>query len=310
MSLPLRSLFRACLAGTALATSALAAPALAGPLGHAFNAANVVAAAEPGRSVHFDVVLPLRNKDALTALLARQQTPGSADYHKWLTPAQFGTQFGPDKATMASALHELAGYGFSVTPGTRSLHVTGTAAMVTKAFGAELSLVRGVDQKTHLVALKGLKLTPALAAAGAHVFAFANRDLPHHAMSRVVASGNVPESRNGNGGSYWYDDLKQAYGYPAANATATVGGVSKLLNGSGATIAALMDSDVLDSDIQAMFQHEGYKKHASGRLPTLTHEYLAGYAAGDRRRTGREGDSVRYSGPVRFDVDPGLHGYR
>jgi subtilase family serine protease len=279
MNHSLRSVFHALLAGSALASGALISPALAGPLWHRFDPAAAVAAA-PERSVQFDVVLPLRNKDALKGLLERQQIRGSADYHKWLTPAQFGAQFGPDPALAAAAAHELAGYGFSVTRGTRTLHVTGTAAMVAKAFGAELSLARGSDQHMHLVALHGLKLTPAVAAAGGRVLAFANRDLPLHVMSHAVAVGPQPANRNGSDGSYWYDDLKQAYGYPAVNATATVGGVAKPLNGSGVTISTVIDSDILDSDIRAVFEHEGYLKHASPPFPSVTHEYLGGAEPG------------------------------
>ena len=52
---------------------------------------------KPGatQAVSFTVALPLRNRDALTQLLAEQLDPASANYHKWLTPQAFGLRFGP-----------------------------------------------------------------------------------------------------------------------------------------------------------------------------------------------------------------------
>ena len=41
---------------------------------------------------------------ALNKLLVEQQTPGSPQYHRWLTPAEFATRFGPSKASVASRL--------------------------------------------------------------------------------------------------------------------------------------------------------------------------------------------------------------
>src|SRR5580692_1789650 len=66
-------------------------------------ALKIVGQAEASKSVSFDVFLPLRNKDKLEALLDAQQNPASSQYHKWLTPAQFGAQFGPDAATKTRA---------------------------------------------------------------------------------------------------------------------------------------------------------------------------------------------------------------
>ena len=45
---------------------------------------------------------------ALTQLLEDQQNPGSPNYHKWLTPQQYGAQFGvgdDDLAVLQSWLH-------------------------------------------------------------------------------------------------------------------------------------------------------------------------------------------------------------
>src|SRR5262249_6624446 len=88
--------------------------------------------------VNFDVLLPLRNKDKLEALLKAQQDPASPQYHKWLTPAQFGAQFGPDKAALEKVANYLKSRGFAVKIDTRSVRATGTAAQVDGNFRVHL----------------------------------------------------------------------------------------------------------------------------------------------------------------------------
>ena len=52
---------------------------------------------------------------ALKALLQAQQDPASPSYHKWLTPAQFGQQFGMSSADLAKVSAWLQQEGFTVT---------------------------------------------------------------------------------------------------------------------------------------------------------------------------------------------------
>ena len=52
---------------------------------------------------------------SLKALLQAQQDPGSPSYHKWLTPAQFGQQFGMSAADIAKVSAWLQQEGFTVT---------------------------------------------------------------------------------------------------------------------------------------------------------------------------------------------------
>src|SRR5882724_2326217 len=55
----------------------------------------ITAPAAAQQEVEFEVYLPLQNAGQLDQLLQQQYTAGSATYHKWLTPDQFRTQFGP-----------------------------------------------------------------------------------------------------------------------------------------------------------------------------------------------------------------------
>jgi subtilase family serine protease len=199
--------------------------------------------------VHFNVFLPLRNTDKLNALLAAQQDSKSPQYHQWLTPAQFGAQFGPSKADLNTAAAYLRGQGFSVQAQVRSLYVTGNASQVTKSFGMQLMGATTHEGRTLLVSTKTANIPNALAAVGATVTGF--EPFVHERFSQRVSvpQGAKPASRLGPDGGYFSDDLRQAYSYPANNTIFD----GRQFNGAGATVAVLMSSDVFDSDIQNMF---------------------------------------------------------
>src|ERR1700761_4633564 len=78
---------------------------------------------------------------SLNALLAAQQTPGSASYHKWLTPTQFGQQFGMSSADIARVSDWLRSEGFTVTgvaQSANSISFSGPVSAVERAFQTEI----------------------------------------------------------------------------------------------------------------------------------------------------------------------------
>src|SRR5579859_4820137 len=50
----------------------------------------------------------------LSQMLHDQQNPKSPDFHKWLTPAEFGLRFGPADQDIADASNWLRRFGFSI----------------------------------------------------------------------------------------------------------------------------------------------------------------------------------------------------
>lgn len=78
---------------------------------------------------------------ALEKLLVDQQTPGSPDYHRWLTPEEFGERFGTSDADIATMSQWLQSQGLqvvSVARGKSWMAVSGTAAQVEAAFRTEI----------------------------------------------------------------------------------------------------------------------------------------------------------------------------
>ena len=63
------------------------------------------------------VLLLQRSSDqeqALRQLLDQQQTKGSGNFHSWLTPEQFGKQFGPSDADIQAVTDWLTKQGFQI----------------------------------------------------------------------------------------------------------------------------------------------------------------------------------------------------
>ncbi len=73
---------------------------------------------------------------ALEALLNEQQDKSSPNYHNWLTPEQFGQQFGPADEDVQTITSWLASHGFQVTSiskGRTVIEFSGTASQVQEA---------------------------------------------------------------------------------------------------------------------------------------------------------------------------------
>jgi hypothetical protein len=78
---------------------------------------------------------------ALEQFLAAQQDPKSLMFHQWLTPQQFGANFGPAPEDLQAILSWLASHGFksvNVNQGDTVIEFSGTAAAVQSAFGTAI----------------------------------------------------------------------------------------------------------------------------------------------------------------------------
>ena len=87
---------------------------------------------------------------ALDALLDQQQDKSSPNYHQWLTPDQFGQQFGLADQDMLTVTLWLQSHGFEVTRVSSSrtvIEFSGTAGQVQEAFHAPIHrfVVNGED---------------------------------------------------------------------------------------------------------------------------------------------------------------------
>jgi subtilase family serine protease len=78
---------------------------------------------------------------ALDSLLPQQQDPSSPNFHKWLTPEEYGGRFGVSQSDLDKVVAWLQGQGFAVVETARSRNwvaFTGTAAQVQSALYTEI----------------------------------------------------------------------------------------------------------------------------------------------------------------------------
>lgn len=222
-----------------------------------------VAATDAETQVGFEVFLPLQNKDELDRLSQAQQTPGAAEYHRWLTPAQFSAKFGPSPASVARVTAALRAQGLQIVEThARSVRVAGSASQVSRLLNTNFNTVKPPTGSARIVAARPPALPAALAQEGASVAAFST--VPPRRPMSVRSTQTFPDNRYGPAGPYWFDDLKQAYDYPVYQTA----GVKR--DGHGVNVAVLMADLIYPGDVDAYFQHELWTAITGVPSPTVS----------------------------------------
>jgi len=119
---------------------------------------------------------------ALQKLLDDQQDKNSPNYHQWLTPEEFGRQFGPTDADIQTITAWLQSHGFQVgtTKGRTVLEFSGSASQVQQAFHTTIHkyLVNG---EQHWANASDPQIPTALTPAVAGIDSL--NDFPRHPMN-------------------------------------------------------------------------------------------------------------------------------
>lgn len=245
--------------------AALLAVAAAGPAPAASFRSADLGLAPAATSVPFIVKLPLRNRAELEALTALQATPDSPLYHHFLSVEQFRARYGPTPDSIRRAALALVAEGFRVTAvNSQSIEATGTAAAVRSAFNVRMHLMRTRLGGARPATTDTVQPPPALATLGVTVIGLNGAAMRRSHLGLAVR----PDNRTSTVGSYWFDDLKQAYAYPSYSAA----------NGSRVKIATVGISDFNQRDAQLYFQHERLGTGAGylAPQPTLYHVMMTG----------------------------------
>jgi len=111
------------------------------PLANAANDRGRAPESLPLERIHLLLQRSDSQNRALHQLIQDMHTPGNASYHKWLTPQQFGSQFGPSDQDIATVESWLQSHGFSVkqvTPGKQAIEFSGNAGQFRNAFHAAI----------------------------------------------------------------------------------------------------------------------------------------------------------------------------
>ena len=115
---------------------------------------------------HLQLVLKpsAARQTAMESLIANQHNPKSAQFQKWLTPEQFGKQFGVVDGDIAAVTSWLASQGFTVNnvyPNKTQIDFSGTAAQVNQAFHTQ-EAVYTIGTEKHLANASDISVPAAL----------------------------------------------------------------------------------------------------------------------------------------------------
>jgi uncharacterized protein (TIGR03437 family) len=179
---------------------------------------------------------------ALNKLLVEQQTPGSPNYHHWLTPEEYAQMFGVSDADVSTISQWLRQQGLqvvSVARGRTWIAASGTAAQVEAAFQTEIHSYL-VDGETHFANASAPSVPTAFGSVVQSIRGLNDfRMKPHARPSRLTK----PNYTDGQGNHYIAPaDFATIYDVtPLYNAG---------INGSGQKIAIAGQIEVVLSDIQ------------------------------------------------------------
>ncbi len=222
------------------------------------------------------MMLMLKRSDdqekALRTRLDDQQNASSPMYHKWMSPQEFGREFGPSDADVAAVNGWLQSQGFEkieVTNGRTAVEFSGDAARLKTAFHTEMHKfnVKGAD---HWANASEPQIPRALAPVVGGFLSLHNfRKAPQlHVLPEPITAhwvpGQRPELTTSTGlHAMGPADFKKIY-------NANVSGI----NGAGASIAVVGRTNINLTDIQNFFSVFAI----AGNVPTVL---LAGPDPGD-----------------------------
>src|SRR5271170_1493576 len=95
------------------------------------------------QTMHFDIVLPLRDRAGLESFLQDLYTPSSAFYRHFLAPQEFIARFGASQADYDAAVNFAKANGFTVVGGSHEgsdVQLTGSVKSIEAAFHITLGL--------------------------------------------------------------------------------------------------------------------------------------------------------------------------
>ena len=134
---------------------------------------------------------------ALDKLLAAQQDPSSPQYHKWLTPEEFGVKFGMAQSDLDKVQTWLEQQGLSIDRVARSrnmIRFTGTVGQLEQAFQTEMHYYKA-GAETHFAPSTALSVPAAIAPT---VQTVSNLSNSRPRAMHVRARGAFTSSKSGN----------------------------------------------------------------------------------------------------------------
>ncbi|MGD0731182.1 MAG: protease pro-enzyme activation domain-containing protein [Terracidiphilus sp.] len=218
------------------------------PLANARNDRGAAPDGMPLERMHLVLKRSASQDAALRQLIGEMHTPGSASYHKWLTPEEFGKRFGPSDQDIATVETWLTGHGFNVVKvneGKQTIEISGNVAQMRAAFHTQIHRYE-VKGETHYANASDPRIPAALAPVVGGFVTLNNFRVKNYAKQLGKAlydpkTGTAtPEWTIGGNNSYNFVLAPQDFAVQYDLAPLYSAGI----DGSGQTLAIINDSNV------------------------------------------------------------------
>ena len=194
--------------------------------------------------------LPLHHRDQLKNLIDQLYDPHSTNFHRFLSPADFASRFGPTPAEYQAVVQFAEAHGLVVVhqhPNRLVLDVAGAASDVSRAFQVHLHNYRHPSESRNFFAPDADPVVPTNLPV-ADVWGLTDYNRPHPQVTPGAACGISVKGLGGSSPNGLYEgaDFRNAYvpGTP--------------LNGAGQTVALVEFDGYYPSDIAAYESQCGY----------------------------------------------------
>lgn len=215
---------------------------------------------------------------SLQKLLDDQQSKSSTNYHAWLTPEQFGKQYGPADADIQTLTQWLTAHGFSnisVGPGKSVMEFSGNVGQVRSAFHTEIHHYV-LDGKDYSANSTDPQIPEALTPVVAGIVSLHN--FPRQSHAKFLGQFRRTIGRPGLEPLFTFPNPSNGqnfYGMGPGD-FATIYNSKPLIaagnDGTGQTIAIVGETDINVADVQAFRQMFGLSANYSGSNVILNGE--------------------------------------
>jgi hypothetical protein len=205
----------------------------------------IVADATPMKRMMLVLQRSPEQEAALQKFMDEQQSKDSPNFHKWLTPEQFGKQFGPANADIQAVTDWLTRQGFQaikVGAGRTAIEFSGNVAHVRNAFHTEIHGFN-VNGETRQANVSDPQIPAALTPVVAGIVSLHNFPRKSFLRNAGIRTGfrdshGIPQFST-SGGSFVVGpaDFAKIYNIPSA------------LDGTGQHIAIVADSNINPQDV-------------------------------------------------------------
>ncbi len=213
------------------------------------------------QSLHFDIVLPMRDRAKLQSFLRQLSDPASANFRHFLTPEQFTERFGPTQEDWDALVAFAKQSGFQIVSGSRDamdLRLTGNVAAIEQQFHVTLSVYQHPTENRTFFA-PDREPTVDLPFPLWHISGLDNYSIPHPRLrnqdDHAQAGGIHPQdddTGSGPGSYYLGSDMRAAY----------CGVDCDFVTGLGQSIALFEFAGYDIADLNTYYSNVGQKRTA------------------------------------------------